>query len=81
MIVTLVRYCPRGEILKRRESEDMSFNLHALYMFSTFAFMVMLPFQSKEQALMGAAAITVVAMLVPGSTAWTQSVEAAVLGD
>ena len=50
-------------------------------MFSTFSFMVMLPFQSTENALMGAAAITVVAMLAPGSTAWTQSVEAAVLGD
>jgi hypothetical protein len=59
----------------------MSFNLHALYMFSTFSFMAMLLFQSKEDALKGAAAITVVAMIVPGSTAWTQSVEDAVLGD
>jgi hypothetical protein len=58
----------------------MSFNLHALYMFSTFVFMAMLPFQSIEDALKGTAAITVVAMIVPGSTAWVQGVEAAVLG-
>lgn len=59
----------------------MSFNLHALYMFSTFVFMAMLPFQSPGTALYGTAAVTVVAMIVPGSTAWTQSVEAAWLGD
>lgn len=81
MIATLVRRCRRGEILKRRVSEDMVFNLHALYMFSTFAFMAMLPFQSVERALMGSAALTIVAILTPGSTAFMQSVEAAVLGD
>ena len=59
----------------------MSFNLHALYMFSTFSFMAMLPFETKERALMGAAALTIVATLVPGSTAFVQSVEDAVLGD
>lgn len=59
----------------------MAFNLHALYMFSTFAFMVMLPFQSKERALMGAAAVTVVASLTPGSTAFVQRVGTAVLGN
>lgn len=58
----------------------MSFNLHALYMFSTFAFMAMLPFQSVQRALMGAAAVTVVASLTPGSTAFVQNVETAVLG-
>ena len=59
----------------------MTFNLHALYMFSTFAFMAMLSFQSKERALMGAAAATVVASLTPGSTAFVQRVETAVLGN
>ena len=59
----------------------MSFNLHALYMFSTFSFMVMLvPLKSVNNALMGTAVVTVVAMLVPGSTAFVQRVETTVLG-
>ena len=81
MIATLVRYCRRGEILKERRSKDMSFNLHALYMFSTFAFMIMLPFQSPGTALYGAAAVTAFASVIPGSTAFVQSVEAKWLGD
>ena len=58
----------------------MTFNLHALYMFSTFTFMAMLPFQSVGDALHSAAIITLVATVVPGSTAFTQRVEMAVLG-
>jgi len=58
----------------------MTFNLHALYMFSTFTFMVMLPFQSVGDALQGAALITLIATVVPGSTAFTQRVEMATLG-
>ena len=49
-------------------------------MFSTFAFMVMLPFLSKPDALVGAAVVTAVASVIPGSTAFVQSVEAAALG-
>ena len=59
----------------------MSYNRHALYMFSTFAFMVMLPFLSKPDALVGAAVVTAVASVIPGSTAFVQSVEAAALGN
>ena len=59
----------------------MSFNLHALYMFSTFAFMAMLPFYHVPDALVVAAVVTAVASVVPGSTAFVQSVEAAALGN
>ena len=59
----------------------MSYNRHALYMFSTFAFMAMLPFLHVSDALVGAAVVTAVASVVPGSTAFVQSVEAAALGD
>ncbi len=49
-------------------------------MFSTFTFMAMLPFQSVGDALQGAALITLIATVVPGSTAFTQRVEMAMLG-
>ena len=50
-------------------------------MFSTFAFMVMLPFLHVPDALVGAAVVTTVASVIPGSTAFVQSVEAAALGN
>ena len=59
----------------------MAFNLHALYMFSTFTFMAMLPFQTVQDALKGATVVTLIAMIVPGSTAFTQRVEAQMLGN
>ena len=59
----------------------MSYNRRALYMFSTFAFMAMLPFLHVPDALVVAAVVTTVASLTPGSTAFVQSVEAAALGN
>ena len=59
----------------------MSYNTRALYMFSTFSFMIMLPFMSTNNARMAAALATTVASLTPGSTAFVQSVDRAVLGD
>jgi hypothetical protein len=59
----------------------MSYNRRALYMFSTFSFMVALPFMSKGEALVAAALATTVASLTPGSTAMVQSIDRAVLGD
>jgi hypothetical protein len=49
-------------------------------MFSTFTFMAMLPFQSVGDALQSAAMITLIATVVPGSTAFTQRIEMAFLG-
>ena len=59
----------------------MSYNTHALYMFATFSFMAMLPFQDVGNALVGAAIVTTIASLTPGSTAFVQDVERAVLGN
>jgi hypothetical protein len=50
-------------------------------MFSTFTFMAMLPFQTVQDALKGATVVTLIAMIVPGSTAFTQRVEAQMLGN
>ena len=49
-------------------------------MLSTFAFMAMLPFYHVPDALVVAAVVTAVVSVVPGSTAFVQSVEAAALG-